>query len=680
MCMFRVIAWRWIAFPLILGCGFQPNPDGTFSGTDGSSSVTGGVIAPSGASLGSSAAIRIAFSKPIDTSSVNLTGGVITESYLAQWSNGNTVLSLSPQVQWSKSPIDFALTVRSKSGYYVSTQGNYTLDASTAPAYTINFATASVISTNTPIVLIFTKTMAVSGCVYSGTLGSQVGAFTWTQSVQSNDQLTINPINTWSTGSQTLTIQCADTSGNLAAPALNLNYTVVNGELYVHSTLGLDTNPGTALLPFQTIQPAIDQAAKIFTNSPGFIRVAAGIYNVCFRTANCAGVYPKALTLKTNVQLLGGYDAANWNNRDWNTYITRIRDNTNIAGSNVDYNTVIFVINVSGTLVEGFEIVPADQDYSVGVRHIGVGLTIRNNKLLTLRTTGIGNIFIYGSYASTLVEKNTFGFTGSGSISSVSTFDNNSSPTVQDNILNPAGIQLDSSTGIVRRNKMIAPNQTLWTNNSGIIVENNFIYATANNSRTILLWNGCLSCLNGERHILRNNTVVSNISSANAAVEAINNDAASRPIVENNIFYNTGGGRCYHRNGGLHALRLNNNVFFGCTAAYYLDGGSPLTTIGTVEAAVNGGGGVASGNVYMDPLFTNRNGIDGIFSTMSDNDTTLQSGSPCNVKQGGLNGVAAFWDFATDYLNALLRTGTLTCAPSNTGAAGWSIGAYEQDN
>ena len=72
-------------------------------------------------------------------------------------------------------------------------------------------------------------------------------------------------------------------------------------------------------------------------------------------------------------------------------------------------------------------------------------------------------------------------------------------------------------------------------------------------------------------------------------------------------------------------------------------------------------------------------------------DYQIQSTTACNVKQGGYNPASSsnFLDkvynspypmYYTTDKTMFTRTATLTCAPTNTGAAGWSMGAYEIDN
>lgn len=88
------------------------------------------------------------------------------------------------------------------------------------------------------------------------------------------------------------------------------------------------------------------------------------------------------------------------------------------------------------------------------------------------------------------------------------------------------------------------------------------------------------------------------------------------------------------------------------------------------------------GNISIDntgnQLFLNINGPDGNIATMSDNDWHLTTNAAiCDVRGGGLtiSGIALDKDGVTR------TTGNPSggCVPANTGATGWSMGAYESN-
>lgn len=63
----------------------------------------------------------------------------------------------------------------------------------------------------------------------------------------------------------------------------------------------------------------------------------------------------------------------------------------------------------------------------------------------------------------------------------------------------------------------------------------------------------------------------------------------------------------------------------------------------------------------------------GINNTNLTIDLHLKASSPCDVREGGLDLSALF----TTDRDGATRTASLTCGPANSGAQGWSIGAYE---
>jgi hypothetical protein len=124
-----------------------------------------------------------------------------------------------------------------------------------------------------------------------------------------------------------------------------------------------------------------------------------------------------------------------------------------------------------------------------------------------------------------------------------------------------------------------------------------------------------------------------------------------------------------------------NNDIFGFPAVYRsaaadeCNAGNDCSLV-EMEAATSL---TASGNIETDPTFVLPGGFDGSPMTLplqDSDDYSLAAGASCEVVEGGRDGSA--WGFSDDLAGAT-RTATLTCSPSNAGAGGWSMGAYERD-
>ncbi|MCH8844993.1 MAG: hypothetical protein IID61_18705 [SAR324 cluster bacterium] len=151
------------------------------------------------------------------------------------------------------------------------------------------------------------------------------------------------------------------------------------------------------------------------------------------------------------------------------------------------------------------------------------------------------------------------------------------------------------------------------------------------------------------------------------------------PVIENNvIFAEATGGFCIHESlGGADPVSVQNNNLFGCAVLYRdVDGvddmevTSDITIIDGVNSLVTAGG-----NVEVDPMFFSQAGDDGEIDLSDDNDWHLTDSTPIDVSEGGLN---LSLDFSTDLEGNPRTTGfAADLTPSNDGATGWSMGAYE---
>jgi hypothetical protein len=127
--------------------------------------------------------------------------------------------------------------------------------------------------------------------------------------------------------------------------------------LHVDAARGSDANAGTREAPFATIDAGIQRAA-----SGQEIRVAGGSY-------------PQAITLRSGLRIMGGYDGSNWQRTDAATFVG--------AGS-----VAVSGNNVSDVVLDGLIIQSADVS-DAGVSSVALrlenstGITIRSSRLLS---------------------------------------------------------------------------------------------------------------------------------------------------------------------------------------------------------------------------------------------------------------------------------------------------------
>jgi len=174
----------------------------------------------------------------------------------------------------------------------------------------------------------------------------------------------------------------------------------------------------------------------------------------------------------------------------------------------------------------------------------------------------------------------------------------------------------------------------------------------------------------------------------------------SRPQIANNIIFgkgNPGYGILESDSGnndGSPTL-VQNNVIHGFSSGLYYDdeGSGALMLVSdlndssktTQEGILSASGNISLGIVNdwgtNTSVFISLKGSDldaGLWDPAIQN-WSLQATSACELKQGGLDGAGAGWGMTHDFYRNP-RTAALSCSPSNTGAAGWSLGAVEQNS
>ena len=171
--------------------------------------------------------------------------------------------------------------------------------------------------------------------------------------------------------------------------------------------------------------------------------------------------------------------------------------------------------------------------------------------------------------------------------------------------------------------------------------------------------------------------------------------AKANPSIKNNIIFtsqsagNTGYG-IYEDNASdsIPSFLQNNNIFNAGSGSWILyHDGSSVDYSDIINGMPGGtsvtGGGNTSGNVSISntgaQLFVDIDGTDDDVNTMEGNNWHLNNANAtiCNVVYGGLDISTDFTLDMDDIIRTAILPGGTPCSTSNTGAAGWSMGAYE---
>ena len=134
---------------------------------------------------------------------------------------------------------------------------------------------------------------------------------------------------------------------------------------------------------------------------------------------------------------------------------------------------------------------------------------------------------------------------------------------------------------------------------------------------------------------------------------------------------------CINENGsGADPAAIRNNSLANCPVLYDDEGTNPRSDVnaGTVSTGEGTQTLATWGNISVVPDFVNLTGGDTLVN-ISTNNWSLASAFPA-LAQGGIDGSAGGWGFTGDFASST-RTNATTDNPSNSGAAGWSIGAFE---
>lgn len=418
------------------------------------------------------------------------------------------------------------------------------------------------------------------------------------------------------------------------------------GALYVDAASTSSLQVGSKEAPYKKIQAAISAGDALRNGAPG----------VSMDIQIAQGNYLEEISLAPGVSLRGGYESTQWT-RNISLYVTSITAPADIAirgGPNISSPYT------NTTVVEGLTIKGSSSSASanVGIHLVTASPTIINNIILGGTATGNNAYGIEIRGGSPIINANTI--TGS----------------------------LTSTSGYI---------QAVYNSDASAIITNNLIFGSSNV--------GGLSYVGvevqGGSPTIANNTIIgASASSANAhGIEIQAGSLSGTPIIQNNVIFNltsagAGFGNCIKENGAAvnsPAVFSNNNLF-GCTTLYSDTTGGAMNNVcaatgnlwtgvgctGTQLTTPTGSGNISIANTGAQ-LFISINGTDGNISTLADNDWHLTTnGAICNVRGGGLN-LASLGTTDRDLLSRISGNPSGGCVPSNNGATGWSIGAYESN-
>ncbi|MBI9105335.1 MAG: right-handed parallel beta-helix repeat-containing protein [Spirochaetales bacterium] len=533
----------------------------------------------------------------------------------------------------------------------------------------------SGIAENSKIIVIFSESMNTGSLVIGGNTAEESDGGLWSETSAVNDTLTLTPASSWTGGSgRTLTVACSDLEDYAAQ--INVEFGVITGVIYVHAEDGSNTFPGTSDKPKATITEAVKIADYLYAAAE--VHVAEGTYRLT-----------EELQMTEGISLYGGYSADDWQLREADPAWAVSGDGTSahptiLTGANVSF--VIHCPNlVSQITIDGFDIDGGTGDSTTGLYCENSSPVLSGLKI----SGGLGD----SSTAVTLTDSsnaivNKCSITGGTNGWSGGMLINASSPHVQDSIIGGGtsgtdgytfGIYCIDSTPVISGCKITGGNA--WGQATGIsntagsdsVIFNNTINGGTSSSGSAT----GISC-SASSPVIRNNTICGGNSTSpdgTDGAEGLFQYNNSNPVIENNIIFTILGNIRIGVNaetGSAPASLKNNDIFETPDALYSVIAGSATnyTSIGAMETAL---GSSASGNIKIDLV----DGFDTFFTDEADN-WHLTAAADVNVRQGGLDGAAAAWPFTVDK-DGTARTNSTGDSPTNIGAGGWSMGAFEKD-
>lgn len=534
------------------------------------------------------------------------------------------------------------------------------VDSFSKPKYIVSPENGEGISQTTSITIQFSESMDTDYCIISGTMAEERGDVIWSSKDAPHDTLTISPgSSNWSVGSnKTLVIDCKDLDDNVAA--ISLTYGVLDGNVYVRQKDGDDRFPGTKTKPKATIQAAVDLAERYYEEAN--VNVAQGDYEI-----------DTPVSLSKSISLFGGFSEDDWDDREKDPEWAVSGDNESEYSTNIilpapdsdhdrEINTVLTIENQQdGLTISGFcmESYVDNRSCVISIKNSSF-IDIISNKILVGnnivgdKTEESYGINIYNS-VGVVIEKNYVTILAGSSFKKLMywfSITGSEHFSIKNNIIKPGIMDNDKllfvikSTGDVMNNEII-PELDGGTMNINIQddsicdIINNIVEMQCTNTSDLIINN-----FSSELNIL-NNTF---IGEGMYLVFDIGNTttASTSTKIGNNIIIIDGIETIHFK---IESMSIRNNNIYGNDESYveYLEGEYP---------------DLISGNISEDPFFPDKDG-----------DYHLTEDSPVNTRQGGLD----LSDQFTEDKDGNPRTAERTGNPTNDGAAGWSIGAYEFD-
>jgi hypothetical protein len=556
------------------------------------------------------------------------------------------------------------------------------------PRTTVSVSSGMGISTTTPIVFGFTETMETSTLILGGTMANESDGGKWSSTTNPSDTLTVSARTAWSVGSgKVLVVNCKDLQG-YDSSSLVLTYGVLDGVVYVRALDGDDNNPGTPDLPKKTITTAIALAAKYYSTAE--VHVAEGVYNVSY----AAGTH---VVMAQGISLYGGYDPANWSNRNYALFVSKIKD-ISTTPSSQKYRAVDCGTNLtSSTLLDGFTIVGgggtgtisvgvycdasnltiSQNDINGGSGDIAAAIRISNSSPLVQNNSinggdGVSSMGVFTYNCSAVITGNTISW-GNGSDSAYGIINTQSTPRIEGNTIGgtvgmpnySCGIYNDNSNAVILRNSIdggygyISVSGIENGAGSAAKIYNNTIHAGIGPSGRQVFSMG-ISNVSSSATIQCNTIDIGNpgqgLSGAYSMAIGINISSCTS-IIDDNIVFSNNGSVLYQDQYGIveagpssSPVHFYNNSVYNCPTALYFQ--YPSTFHGNFTALNLLAW--AKVNISANPVFQK--------TSWPSPDWHLTASSPTSVTQGGLT-----------------LTGTDLNADKDlvSRSAPWSIGAYE---
>ena len=420
--------------------------------------------------------------------------------------------------------------------------------------------------------------------------------------------------------------------------------------------------------PFRTLGGAVSYART------------ATVSDILVATRESGATYTDTLIVIPGVNLKGAYTS---------TFLEADR-NLGTNQTKVSYNgTVLFALNVTQTTnVQGFNLIATGTTSNIAlVTGSNNNLTLQNNRIETsvsqpgpsygLLVQNSGTTYANGPLISNNVIL-------SGNVTTPSSITaalrmENSSVTIRNNYIKSGTIV----QGIVNFPSLASG---LLVVLSDPLVSNNVIVANSVTTAGADSWSIGTYLYPANGGTFSNNTMATLSANGNAYAMALNGGTI-KPIITNNIFFNASGGRVFYEWVSTdNPVSLHNNAFIGGGVAYR-DNGTVDRADGDINTAGltnQGAAATVSGNLRTAVAcapFINYAGDD--FRLQQN---TCSANEWRDLRYGGRNtnlnncgtGASSCGGVTTD-LNAVTRTAVNTGSSPLTNAAGYSIGAYEQD-